>query len=140
MAGGRPTDYSEEMLELTNEYILNCEDEIKDGRLKVNLPSVEGLSLYLGVARSTVYKWADEHAEFSDTLDVLKAKQQERLVSQGLSNNYNATITKLMLSSNHGMREKSDVTSDDKGLNSEPMIVKIIRNGDSDSNRDTGGV
>jgi hypothetical protein len=122
MAGGRPTTYSEEMLARTKEYIQECQDTIQDGKLKVNLPTVEGLSLYLGATRSTIYLWAEEHKEFSDTLDDLKAKQAQMLVSQGLANNYNSTIAKLMLSSNHGMREKSDITSDDKPIQANTVV------------------
>jgi len=121
----RPTIYTEEMLSKTNEYLLLCEDtEVeRDGnrggteyKLNVKLPTIEGLSVYLGVARDTLYEWATKHEEFSDTLDSLRAEQADKLINNGLSGNYNSTIAKLMLSSNHGMREKSDVTSDGKGL------------------------
>ena len=125
MSAGRPTLYSEEMLALTKEYIQSCQDEIKEGKLKVNLPTVEGLSLYLGVTRSTIYEWEGHHSEFSDTLQDLKAKQANMLVSQGLANNYNSTIAKLMLSSNHGMKEKSDVTTNDQTISSQ-VLVKFI--------------
>ena len=129
MSGGRPTTYSDEMLALTWEYIDACQDQITEGKLKVKLPTVEGLSIYLGVTRSTVYLWAETHKEFSDTLEHLKAKQAEMLISQGLANNDSSTIAKLMLSSNHGMREKSDVTTDGKEMPS-PIINlnEILRN------------
>ncbi len=41
----------------------------------------------------------------------------QRLIDMGLSGVYNSTIAKLILSSNHGMRERLDKTSDDKPIN-----------------------
>ena len=35
--------------------------------------------------------------------------QKDRLINMGLSGQYNATTTRLLLSSNHGMHEKSEV-------------------------------
>ena len=131
----RPTTYTEEMLSKTNEYLLLCEDTEteRDGnrggteyKLNVKLPTIEGLSVYLGVARDTLYEWSTKHEEFSDTLDSLRAEQADKLINNGLSGNYNSTIAKLMLSSNHGMREKSDVTSDGKEFPT--PIVTIKRN------------
>jgi len=131
----RPTTYTAEMLSKTNEYLLLCEDtEIEregnrggtEYRLNVKLPTIEGLSVYLGVARDTLYEWATKHEEFSDTLDSLRAEQADKLINNGLSGSYNSTIAKLMLSSNHGMREKSDVTSDGKEFPT--PIVTIKRN------------
>ena len=34
----------------------------------------------------------------------------------GLSGDYNSTIAKLILSTNHGMREGTDITSDNKPI------------------------
>jgi len=81
-------------------------------------PTIEGLSMYLGVARATIYTWAkdEKKREFSDTVERLMAKQGRTLINGGLSGQLNPTITKLALSSNHGMRERVDMTSDDKAL------------------------
>lgn len=54
-AGGRPTDYYPEICE-------DFEDNFKQGQ------SVLEVAVELGVARSTIYKWAEEHKEFSDAL------------------------------------------------------------------------
>ena len=135
MAQGIPTLYSEEMQERADEYVLNCTDRIEDGKLKVNLPTVEGMSLELGVSRDTLYEWAKHHSIFSDTLDKLKAKQQNVLISNGLANTYNSTIAKLILSANHGMREKSDITSNDETV--APVLVQFITPDDTADNTDT---
>lgn len=127
---GRPTDYSKEIQKKAENYLLECEDEevqqtvglsakgteLYKTKLNVNLPTIEGLSAYLKVNRDTLYEWAKHHPEFSDTLEDIKAEQAKRLVNSGLSGDYNPTIAKLMLSSNHGMSERTDITSAGKGL------------------------
>ena len=128
---GRPTDYSEDILKKAQKYLSSCKDEIvseiesendKTGRTryikttKVNLPSIEGLALFLKVNRSSIYEWEKQHEEFSNTLEDIRAEQQKRLVNNGLAGTYNSTIAKLILSSNHGMVERKDVTSANQPL------------------------
>jgi hypothetical protein len=113
MAGGRPRTYGPGTLIKARRYvnaIFPNKDEV--------IPTVEGLSLYLGTSRETVYAWAKEEdkKEFSDTVKVLLSKQGLGLQRGGLNGAFNATIAKLLLSSNHGMRERTDLTTDDKPL------------------------
>jgi hypothetical protein len=120
MPAGRPTLYTDEMPSRVEAYLNQCEDKRvkigKDIKLRVNLPTAEGLAVYLDVNKTTLYEWAKDHEEFSNALEKVKAKQAENLVNKGLSGDYNSTIAKLLLSSNHGMREKSDVTTNGKEL------------------------
>ena len=55
MPAGRPTKYDPKYCDAVVEYM-------KDGY------SVTAFAGYIGVARSTVFRWADEHEEFSDAL------------------------------------------------------------------------
>jgi len=126
----RPTIYSEEILKKTKEYVEECEDETEQetigmsakgtelfkNTVVVKLPTMEGLSYHLNVNKDTLVEWAKIHEEFSVAIDRLKAKQANALISNGLSGKYNPTIAKLLLSANHGMREKSDITTNDKDL------------------------
>jgi hypothetical protein len=121
--GGRPSEYSEEILTKAKEYLDSCEDETEKvvemaneekgyekyrNKLKVNLPSVAGLAIYLEVARSTVYEWGEQHKEFSDILEKILAEQEKRLIENGLSGDYNPQIAKLVLGK-HGYHDKQDV-------------------------------
>lgn len=108
MAGGRPTDYSEQIAIDSWDYISRCADTYKDNRLTVNLPSIEGLAFHLEVSRSTIYLWQKEHQEFSDILEVLLQKQAQSLLNNGLSGAYNSTIAKLILTK-HGYTDKTEV-------------------------------
>lgn len=122
--GGRPTKYSDEILDKAKDYLneaIDSSEAVGEGRSvvvihKVNLPTVEGLAVHLEISRETVYKWAEEKQEFSDIVEKLKALQATRLINNGLAGTYNPTIAKLILSGKHGYVERSDVTSGDKPL------------------------
>jgi len=106
--GGRPTDYSEKIPLLAEDYLAHYEG------LGEVLPSIEGLSEYLGVARSTIYEWAkdEKKKEFSDILEKVLAAQGKKLINSGLLGKFNSTITKVMLTK-HGYRDQTetDITS-----------------------------
>ena len=106
MAGGRPTDYTEEIVEKTKHYIETFEGD--------PVPQIAGLAVFLGVARSTIYEWAEQHKEFSDVLERLKAKQEKMLISGGLLGKFNSTITKLALTK-HNYSDKIDTDLTSKG-------------------------
>ena len=96
--GGRPLTYSKAIISKAKEYINNCEDEenqqlsglsvkgteLYKTKLKVNLPTIEGLALYLGVRRETLYDWENKYKEFSNIIDKLRQKQADTLISKGL--------------------------------------------------------
>lgn len=128
--GGRPLIYSQEILDLANQYLDECEDEevqkvkqsneekgyeMYENKIKVRLPSKGGLAVRLGVRRETLYAWAKEYEEFSNIMERLGAIQEERLINSGLSGSYNSTITKVLLTK-HGYREGIDNTTNDKDL------------------------
>jgi hypothetical protein len=123
MTLGRPTDYNEEILTKAKEYLLSCEDEeVEKGTddrpvysIKVKLPTKGGLAVYLGVSRDTLYEWAKVHKDFSYIMERLGAEQEDKLINNGLSGDYNPTIAKVLLTK-HGYREGTDVTSNDKEL------------------------
>jgi hypothetical protein len=93
MAGGRPTDYKDEMIATGYEYINN---HVEHGDV---VPTAAGLASVLNVARRTLYDWASQEskAEFSHMLEVLNQKQERVLLSGALLNDMNANIAKLML-------------------------------------------
>lgn len=120
---GQPTKYDRKYNDYVDEYLELNVDEVETNRwnlsgqhIKVRLPTIDGFALYIGVPRGTVYEWKDAHKEFSNSLARIVAEQKKRLLNMGLSGHYNPTIAKLILSSDHGMREKSDITSDDKAI------------------------
>lgn len=118
---GRPTKYSPTLIKKVDEYLKQCVDEEYDWtkssgdkseswehRIKVKLPTMEGFSFFIDTPIRTIYDWKDTYPDFSQSLEKIVKAQKDRLIEKGLSGDYNATIAKLILSSNHGMREKVD--------------------------------
>lgn len=145
-AGGRPVEYNPKLAKKADAYLKLCRDEEKqlvkqsnsekgyetyENKLKVKLPTLEGFARYIGVHKSTLYDWDQKYDEFSDSLDKIRIEQQERLINSGLSGEYNSTIAKLILSSNHGYREKSDMTTDGEKIN-----VAVINYAEADKDSD----
>lgn len=99
----RPTKYSEEMQAKAEAYITN--DTWKD---QDAIPSIEGLAKFLGIARSTIYEWKDDHKALSDTLGEIESEQKRVTLNNGITGEFNSTIAKLVLH-NHGFTDKTDV-------------------------------
>lgn len=133
--GGRPPEYGPHITKKAREYLKECEDEEYefhktrglrsdsfDERLRVKLPTIEGLAVYLKVSRDTLYTWEKEpdKQEFSDILAELRAVQADRLIRNGLSGHYNPVIAKVLLTK-HGYREGIEQSGEGGG----PMKVDI---------------
>lgn len=132
---GRPSKYDSKYIESVSEYLAECVDTYTNGKLKVKIPTIEEFATYIDVNKTTLYEWQKDHPQFSNAIERIKTEQQTRLINSGLSNEYNSTIAKLMLSSNHGMREKSDTDITTGGERLSPLLVKII--GKDEDNGDT---
>lgn len=115
--GGAPTKYNSEMIAEVDVYLALKKDHYLDKKLKVKLPSIEDFATHLGVARQSIYNWRDEHKEFDNALEKIDSEQRQRLIDMGLSGEYNPTITKVLLSANHGLREGIDATSKGEKIN-----------------------
>lgn len=121
--GGRPSEFSEDYIYRAHEYLEQCKDTFNDkGKIKVSLPTIEGFALFLGVSKVSLYEWEKGNKRFMNALSKIRDEQKKKLIDMGLSGDYNSTIAKLILSSNHGMKERSDLTSDDKQL---PSSIQV---------------
>lgn len=105
MPAGRPTDCTPELIEQARDYVKDY--HVVHGHI---IPSAVGLCKVINVARSTIYRWAEEDgSEFKDILEEIKDYQHFDLTSKGLEGKFNPTITKLMLTK-HGYSDKQDST------------------------------
>lgn len=127
--GGRPTKYSADILKQAWEYLASCTDQefeyhktqgttsnTFERKIRVNIPTMQGLSLHLKVNLDTLLEWSALHHEFSGAIGELKAEQARRLMNNGLNGDYNPQMAKFLLQANHGMKERVDQTTDDKPL------------------------
>ena len=125
MTVGRPSKYNATIQKKADEYI-KClpEDEV--------IHTVEGLADYIDVARSTVYKWRDEIDEFSDTLEQILRKQAKTLINRGLTGEFNAPMTKMLMNVNHGYRERTELDNlSSDGSMTPQKIERIIVQADN---------
>jgi len=117
---GRPTKYSDTYVKKTKDYVDSCNDELVQivsgesekftafkEKVRVNLPTIEGLAIYLKLHKDTIYEWEKKYKPFSDVINILRAKQVERLINNGLSGDYNPIIAKVLLSK-QGYSEKTE--------------------------------
>lgn len=124
---GRPTDYQgKKTIKKVQEYLKGCEDtersliksssekgyEMYENKIVVNLPTIEGVAIFLKISRETVYEWEKIHKDFSDIIGELRAKQAQALINKGLSGDYNSTIAKVLLTK-HGYRDSQELTGKD---------------------------
>lgn len=109
---GRPTKYNPEFCNKVQEYLETATKE------NMHMPKIESFALFLGVNKDTLYEWSKEHKEFSDALRDIMTVQAERLIDDGIygGKEVNATIVKLLLQNNHGMKERVDNTTNDKDI------------------------
>lgn len=102
MKAGRPTDYDEDMVQAVYDYL-----ESYEGMGHV-VPTIAGLSRVMKVSRDTIWRWSkDENkSQFSDAIAELEAEQELKTISGSMTGDYNATISKLILTK-HGYSDKT---------------------------------
>lgn len=109
---GRPSEYQDNFVNELANYLATT------GKEQTSLPTKQGFALWLGVDDETLNEWAKIHPEFSATLRKLMLLQGQQLIDDGIygGKEVNATIVKLLLQNNHGMKERTDMTTNDKEL------------------------
>lgn len=124
-AGGRPTEYKPEYCQEVDEYLKEF------GGAQMRLPQIEDFAERIGKSLQCLNEWQKKYPEFGEAIDKIRLKQKIQLVNDGVygGKEVNATIVKLMLQNNHGMKEKTDVTTNGKELPT--PILQNVRRDDS---------
>lgn len=121
MTAGRPSVYGPDILKKARGYLTSFKD------MGDVVPSIAGLACVIGVTRETCRAWGNdpEKAEFSAILSELAQRQERELLNNGLAGNFNAPITKMMLTK-HGYSDKveTDHTSSDGTMT--PQVVERV--------------
>lgn len=138
---GRPSKYDPAFIAKVDEYIAKNQDEYYEfhktrgdrsdsyeRKIIVRLPTRDGFAIFLGVVRQTLDNWANDHPDFLDAVKKIDFVQKERLVQNGLSGEYNPLITKLLLSANHDVVERSatDITSKGEKIGGADAVIAAI--------------
>lgn len=127
----RVDDYLKERTDDFYEFhkVRGTKTDSYEEKVRVKLPSVEDFAEYLEVSRKTIYNWEKEYPDFAEALDKIRIRQHNLIINGSLSGYYNPVISKLILTTNHGYRDRVDATSKDQPLNSfsDDQIDKIAR-------------
>ena len=101
--GGRPTKYEDRFLEIAEKYLAGGK-------------SVTQLAKHLNVAKSTVYKWAEENKAFSDALELGKefsqAYWEDELENMMYNKEVNSPLVKLYFANRFGWSDKTETKND----------------------------
>ena len=126
MTAGRPSLYTPELVKRARGYLTSYRD------MGDAVPTIAGLACVLGTTRKTCHEWANDpqKAEFRDILDELAQRQERELVNGGLKGDFNAPITKMMMTK-HGYsdRVENDHTSSDGSMTPHVVQYQLPSNG-----------
>lgn len=109
-AGGRPTKHDDDLLRKAKDYLESWKD------LGDAVPMIVGLAIHCNISKDTVYAWMKDESkrEFSDIARRVEQMQERYLAAGGLSNAFNANITKLLLSK-HGYSDRQEIDHTTQG-------------------------
>ena len=105
---GRPSKYVPETIyPKIDKYLEMC------GKENMALPSIEGLSIALGVNRDTIFEWDKVHPEFSDYLKRIANLQKLQLMNDGMygGKEVNSSMAIFLLKAIHGLKDGTGNTN-----------------------------
>ena len=124
---GRPTKYKPAFCQKIDKYIEECLSEPEEGQAKERkLPTRVGFALSINVSLDTIDAWGKKYPDFSGALKKISNNQREQLINRSFNGTGNANIGKMLLSANHGLREKTEI---DIGLNKSTVTLLGIIDG-----------
>lgn len=107
-------------------YAKNGEIHENETEVPALMPTMEGFCLKLGISPGTYMKWRELYPALGEADRLLKAKQSEYLVHNGLRKMTDSNFTKFIATNLTGYRDKQDIdiTSGGNPINSIfPMIM-----------------
>jgi len=120
----RPSNFTEEVLALAEDYRDNYKDKYGD-----LIPTVVGLCLAIKRSKSIVYDWIkhEDKVEFSDIVCEIQEIQERGLINGSLSKEFEPRTSQMLLAK-HGYFEalKSDHTSSDGSMTPKVIERRII--------------
>ena len=102
---GRPTKYYPEIVNEVQKYLETLND--------IELPSIEGLALYLKINPDTVYEWVKKYPDFSENIKSISVKQKLKLMNDGMygGKEVNSSMAIFLLKAIHGMKDGTGTTN-----------------------------
>lgn len=113
---GRPSQLAE-TLEKAKEYLNGGYEVVGEV-----IPSIAGLACYVAKGRNNIYEYGKNSEEFQNILDGIMRLQESKLLNSGLKGEFNATITKLILTK-HGYSDKAELEHSGNIAGLAPIII-----------------
>ena len=125
MGAGRPTKYTEELLEKAYDYLENWRS-YGDA-----IPMACGLADHLGIHRDTMYEWCkhEDKCQFSDIVKTVATKQERVLINGLLSGEMNPQTGNKILSARHDYKDTSqidNISSDGSMSTGKPTKIELV--------------
>jgi len=83
--------------------------EISQKLVMQRFPTFARYARSIGVNKTTLYEWADQHTEFSNSIKQCNEISESILVENGLQWTYNSQFAQFILKNNHWYKDKSEV-------------------------------
>jgi hypothetical protein len=120
MAAGRPTSYSDALINEIPKYLSTV------GREQTTLPTRYGFARYINVNDDTLVEWEKSYPQFSAAIKKVDQAQKEQLMNDGMygGKEVNPGMAIFLLKANHGLIEtqRTELT----GANGEPFQLNVI--------------
>ena len=109
---GRITGFKEEYTQQVLDYLKTC------GGANQRLPKRIDLALMFDCHEDTLANWGKHSKKFFGALTRVDAMQKGQLMDDGFygGKEVNPRMGQFLLSANHGMKDRSDITTNDKDL------------------------
>ena len=107
---GCPTKYDPKYCqEMIDFFDRDYTEKIHNKIEACNFPSIAGFARKIGVAKKTLYNWAEQHPDFLHVLERCKDVQEDILINNSLKGSYNAAFSQFLLKNTHGFKDKQEV-------------------------------
>lgn len=141
MGAGRPTKYKKQYCEDIVRFFDVPRTKSKkithitksgvttfDKTIPEDLPTLIAFAHKIGVTRSTLYQWAEDHPEFSDSLKKAVELSEDFLTKNGLDGYYQPNIFQLIATNYTSLKAKEtrEHTGADGGSIIHEIVFKVI--------------
>lgn len=107
---GQPTKYDPKYCDMIIDYFGVEHFENNRGKVKgAELPQFTAFARSIGVSRSTLHKWTQDHKEFSDAYNTAKQLQEELIANNAINGRYNPVFSQFMLKNCHNWKDRQEV-------------------------------
>jgi len=91
--------------------VVDDHGRVTNTRALVDPPTLVGFAARLGVRRETLWRWAEQHTEFGEAMDVARAMQQHVFIALASTGAYDSRFASFCLKNLHEWTDRVEQTS-----------------------------